>query len=106
MKRISILGSTGSIGVNTLDVVSRHPDRFEVLALAAHSNIDVMVEQGYKFKPKVISLFETSKLNELKARLNGLDIEVVGGQEGSVRVATLPEVDTVVSGNGSLHPVC
>lgn len=98
MKRISILGSTGSIGVNTLDVVKRNPDQFEVLALAAHSNLDIIVEQCYAFKPKIVSLFDTSKLKELKARLNGLGVEVVGGEEGSVRVATLPEVDTVVSG--------
>lgn len=98
MKRISILGSTGSIGVNTLDVVKRNPDQFEVLALAAHSNLDIIVEQCYAFKPKIVSLFDTSKLKELKARLNGLGTEVVGGQEGSVLVATLPEVDTVVSG--------
>jgi len=98
MKRISILGSTGSIGVNTLDVVKRNPDRFEILALAAHSNLDIIVEQCYQFKPKIVSLFDTSKLKELKARLNGLGTEVVGGQEGSVLVATLPEVDTVVSG--------
>lgn len=98
MKRISILGSTGSIGVNTLDVVKRNPDQFEVLALAAHSNLDIIVEQCYAFKPKIVSLFDTSKLKELKARLNGLGVEVIGGEEGSVRVATLPEVDTVVSG--------
>ncbi len=98
MKRISILGSTGSIGVNTLDVVKRNPDRFEVLALAAHSNLDIIVEQCYTFKPKIVSLFDTSKLDELRRRLNGLGVEVVGGEEGSVQVATLPEVDTVVSG--------
>lgn len=98
MKKISILGSTGSIGVNTLDVVERNPEQFEVLGMAAGSNVDVFAEQIRKFHPKVVSIFDTSKVEALKQKLNGLDVEILTGQEGSVKVASIPEVDLVVSG--------
>ena len=98
MKKISILGSTGSIGVNTLDVIASHPDKFEVWALAAGSNVDVLAEQIKKFNPQVVSLFDTSKIPELLEKLNGHKVELVAGEAGSVQVATLPEVDLVVSG--------
>ncbi|MGP0628839.1 1-deoxy-D-xylulose-5-phosphate reductoisomerase [Nitrospina sp. 32_T5] len=98
MKKISILGSTGSIGVNTLDVIERNPDRFQVIALAACSNVDVIAEQARKFRPKLVSLFDTGKVEALRKKLKGLNIEVVEGQAGSIQAATLPEVDMVVSG--------
>ncbi|CCQ90091.1 1-deoxy-D-xylulose-5-phosphate reductoisomerase [Nitrospina gracilis 3/211] len=98
MKKISILGSTGSIGVNTLDVIERNPDRFEVIALAACSNVDVIAEQARKFRPKLVSLFDTGKVGALRKKLQGLNIEVVEGQQGSIQAATLPEADMVVSG--------
>ncbi|TDJ60455.1 MAG: 1-deoxy-D-xylulose-5-phosphate reductoisomerase [Nitrospina sp.] len=98
MKKISILGSTGSIGVNTLDVIARHPDKFEVWALAAGSNVAVLAEQVKKFNPQVVSLFDTTKIPELREKLNGHKVELVAGEAGSVQVATLPEVDLVVSG--------
>lgn len=98
MKKISILGSTGSIGVNTLDVIARHPDKFEVWALAAGSNVAVLAEQVKKFNPQVVSLFDTTKIPELREKLNGYKVELVAGEAGSVQVATLPEVDLVVSG--------
>jgi 1-deoxy-D-xylulose-5-phosphate reductoisomerase len=98
MKKISLLGSTGSIGVNTLDVVERNPESFQVLAMSAGSNVDLFAEQVRKFKPKVASLFDTSKIAILKERVADLDVEVIPGEEGSIAVATLPEVDVVVSG--------
>jgi len=98
MKKISILGSTGSIGVNTLDVIAHHPDKFEVWALAAGSNVAVLAEQVKKFNPQVVSLFDTTKIPELREKLNGHKVELVAGEAGSVQVATLPEVDLVVSG--------
>lgn len=98
MKKISILGSTGSIGVNTLDVIAHHPDKFEVWALAAGSNVAVLAEQVKKFNPQVVSLFDTTKIPELREKLNGYKVELVAGEAGSVQVATLPEVDLVVSG--------
>ena len=61
MKKISLLGSTGSIGVNTLDVVERNPESFQILAMCAGSNVDLFVDQIRKFKPKVVALFDTAK---------------------------------------------
>ena len=98
MKKISLLGSTGSIGVNTLDVVERNPESFQVLAMSAGSNVDLFAEQVRKFKPKVASLFDTKKIATLKERVADLDVEIIPGEEGSIAVATLSEADVVVSG--------
>ena len=98
MKKISLLGSTGSIGVNTLDVVDRNPEKFQVLAMSAGSNVDLFAEQVRKFKPKIASLFDSTKISTLKERVADLDVEIIIGDEGSIAVATLPETDVVVSG--------
>ncbi len=98
MKTLSILGSTGSIGVNTLDVVSRNPDKFQILSLAAGSNVEVLAGQIKQFRPKVVSLFDETKAIELRQLLNGFPVEILTGEAGSVIAATLPEVDLVVSG--------
>jgi 1-deoxy-D-xylulose-5-phosphate reductoisomerase len=98
MKKISLLGSTGSIGVNTLDVVDRNPENFQVLAMSAGSNVDLFAEQVRKFKPKIASLFDSTKISTLKERVADLDVEIIKGDEGSIAVATLPEIDVVVSG--------
>ena len=98
MKKISLLGSTGSIGVNTLDVVERNPENFQILAMSAGSNVDLFAEQIRKFKPKVAALFDTQKIATLKERVVDLDVEILSGEEGVFKVATIPEVDVVVSG--------
>ncbi|MCZ6513853.1 MAG: 1-deoxy-D-xylulose-5-phosphate reductoisomerase [Nitrospinae bacterium] len=98
MKKISILGSTGSIGVNTLDVIDRNPGKFEVWGLAAGSNVEVLAQQTQKFKPKMISLHDASRLGELRQLIGGQKVEIVTGQAGAVQVATLSEIDLVVSG--------
>jgi 1-deoxy-D-xylulose-5-phosphate reductoisomerase len=98
MKKISLLGSTGSIGVNTLDVVDRNPESFQVLAMSAGSNVDLFAEQIRKFKPKIVSLFDSTKISTLKERITDLDVEIIEGNEGPISVATLPEIDVVVSG--------
>lgn len=98
MKKISLLGSTGSIGVNTLDVVERNPESFQIVAMSAGSNVDLLAEQIRKFKPKVATLFDTTKISDLKERVADLDVEIVPGEEGSNTVATLAEADVVVSG--------
>jgi 1-deoxy-D-xylulose-5-phosphate reductoisomerase len=100
MKRIAILGSTGSIGRSTLSVAESYPDRFQIVALAAGSNLEAAFEQAQRWKPRVISMAVEADADELHARLkkNGLGaIEVVHGAAGTVRVATHPEVDFVVS---------
>jgi 1-deoxy-D-xylulose-5-phosphate reductoisomerase len=100
MKRIAILGSTGSIGRSTLSVVESYPDRFQIATLAAGNNVELAFEQAVRWTPRVLSLAREQDAAMLSARLRsaGLhDIEVVHGAAGPVRVATHPEVDFVVS---------
>src|SRR5436309_11757721 len=100
MKRIAILGSTGSIGRSTLSVVESNPERFQVITMAAGSNVEAALEQTLQWKPKVLSLALEQDADVIRKELKaeGLEqIEVVHGQAGSVRVATHPEVDFVVS---------
>jgi len=100
MKRIAILGSTGSIGRSTLSVAESYPDRFEVVALAAGSNVEAAFEQALRWKPRVLSLADEKGAEQVSRKLKarGLgDIEVVHGASGTVRVSTHPEVDFVVS---------
>jgi len=99
-KRIAILGSTGSIGCSTLNVVETYPDRFEVIALAAGSNIDAAYEQARRWKPRILSIASESDAAALRTKLksDGLsEIEIVHGSTGTVKVATHPDVDFVVS---------
>jgi 1-deoxy-D-xylulose-5-phosphate reductoisomerase len=99
-KRIAILGSTGSIGRSTLSVAESYPDRFQIVTLAAGSNLNAAFEQARRWKPRVISMAAEKDANALRARLkkDGLNqIEVVHGAAGTVRVATHAEVDFVVS---------
>jgi len=100
MRRIAILGSTGSIGRSTLSVVESYPERFQVATLAAGNNAEVVFEQAVRWKPKVVSLAEEADAAALRTKLKlaGLgEIEVVHGAAGAVRVATHPDVDFVVS---------
>ena len=100
MKRIAILGSTGSIGRSTLSVAESYPDRFQIVALAAGSNLESAFEQATRWRPRVISMAHEKDADALSARLKkeGLgEIDVVHGPAGTVRVATHPEVDFVVS---------
>jgi 1-deoxy-D-xylulose-5-phosphate reductoisomerase len=100
MKRISILGSTGSIGRSTLSVVESYPERFQITALAAGHNVDAAFEQARQWKPRLISVAAEADAEFLRARLiaAGVDeVEVVHGSAGTVQVATHPETDFVVS---------
>jgi 1-deoxy-D-xylulose-5-phosphate reductoisomerase len=100
MKRIAILGSTGSIGRSTLSVVESYPDRFQVATLAAGNNAELAFEQAVRWKPRVLSLATelSAEIVGSKLRSAGFaEIEVVYGAPGTVRVATHPEVDFVVS---------
>jgi len=94
---LTILGATGTIGVNTLDVVARHPDRFKVVALSGQNQIDKLVEQCRQFRPKYAVVLSPDKAAELKAALAGLEIEVLCGVEALETIASLPEVDTVMA---------
>jgi len=100
MKRVAILGSTGSIGHSTLSVVESYPERFQIVALAAGSNLEAAFEQARRWHPRVISMATEANADTLRSRLKreGLnEIEVVHGAAGTVRVATHSEVDFVVS---------
>src|SRR5215467_12769052 len=100
MKRIAILGSTGSIGRSTLSVIENHHDRFELVTMAAGANTEAALEQARRWKPKVLSLASERNAEKVSAQLKteGLGhIEIVSGQAGTVRVATHKDVDFVVS---------
>src|SRR3954452_18913212 len=100
MKRIAILGSTGSIGRSTLSVVESFPDRFQVVTLASGRNVDLAFEQAQRWRPRVISVAAESHASNLKSRLKSAgitEIEVTHGAAGNVRVAIHPDVDFVVS---------
>jgi 1-deoxy-D-xylulose-5-phosphate reductoisomerase len=95
--RLAILGSTGSIGTQTLDVVAANPDRFEVEVLAAGSNVDLLLAQARKFKPNVVVIHEKTRLAELKTALQNEDVKVYGGEEALAEVVQMDSVDMVLA---------
>lgn len=95
-KKLAILGSTGSIGVSTLDVVAQFPDRFEVVGLAAQRTIDALEAQIHAHRPQVVSVADEAAGQELQRRC-GSDVRVVTGEAGTIEVATHPDVELVVS---------
>src|SRR5690349_11250617 len=99
IRHITILGSTGSIGVNTLDVVARHPDRFRVAALTANTSAKEMLEQCKRFQPRYAVLLEEASADWLRmeVRAAGLATEVLWGVASLEKVASLPEVDIVMA---------
>ncbi|MEJ8546452.1 1-deoxy-D-xylulose-5-phosphate reductoisomerase [Brevibacillus borstelensis] len=97
MKRISLLGSTGSIGKSTLDVVSQHPEEFRVVALAAGSNVDLLVEQIKQFRPELVSVGNALAAKELRGRLGDGRVEILYGEEGLQQTATHPDADFVMT---------
>ena len=100
MRRIAILGSTGSIGRSTLSVAESYPDRFQIIALAAGSNVQAAFEQAVRWKPRVISVARETDADSVRKKLRAQgcgEIEVVHGSAGTVRVSTHPEADFVVS---------
>ena len=97
MKSIVILGSTGSIGTNTLDIVERFPDEFRVVGLTAGNNDEMLAEQVRRFRPKAVAMSTEAAAVRLRERCSGLPTEIVSGQEGLARVASLPDAELVVS---------
>ncbi|NPA49691.1 MAG: 1-deoxy-D-xylulose-5-phosphate reductoisomerase [Thermodesulfobacteria bacterium] len=96
VKKIAVLGSTGSIGRNTLDIVSRFPERFEVVALAAGENIILLAEQAQKFRPRLVSCKNEALARKL-APLLPAETKLLHGKEGAIACATHPEAEIVVS---------
>jgi 1-deoxy-D-xylulose-5-phosphate reductoisomerase len=108
-RQLTILGATGSIGASTLDVVARHPDRFRVTALAAHSQVERMLEHCVRFAPRYAVMVDprSADLLEQRVRAEGLGTRVLAGARALQTVATLPEIDTVMAaivGAAGLEP--
>ena len=99
MRHICILGSTGSIGVNTLDVIRKHPDLFTVRALTAYSNVDLLAKQCLEFKPDLAVVGSALAAQQLEEKLAGatVKIEVLYGSESLITASTLDQVDTVMA---------
>ena len=107
MKRIVVLGSTGSIGVNALKVAQEHPDQFEVVGLAAGRNLELLAEQARAFKPKAVAIQDVSLAGRLQGLLNGSRPKVLAGEQGVVDLAAMDGVDQVVvaiTGAAALQP--
>ncbi len=96
MKRIAVLGSTGSIGTQTLDIVREHQG-LKVIALVAGSNIDLLERQIREFMPELACVYEEEKAKELKLRVKDLPVKILAGMEGIIACATAPEAETVVT---------
>ena len=97
MKRLSILGSTGSIGVSALDVIERHPSDFVVAALAAGRNIDLLSQQIKRFRPSLVSVIDSEYAERLSGLLTDKGTQIVWGEEGYGAVASLTGTDMVIS---------
>ncbi len=107
MKKLALIGSTGSIGVQTLEVAAAHPDRFQVVTLAARRSLDLLVKQARQFRPKLVAILDESLLPDLREALQDLPIEVMGGMAGVIEAARHPESDWLVSslvGMAGLQP--
>ena len=99
IKGVTILGSTGTIGMNTLDVLARHPQRYRVVALTANASVDKLYQQCIEYKPRYAVLVDADAAAELRQRLSaaGADIEVLSGESGLCEAASLPQVDYVMA---------
>jgi 1-deoxy-D-xylulose-5-phosphate reductoisomerase len=97
VKRVSILGSTGTIGAKALAMIDPHPDSFEVVALAARSNIDLLERQIRHFSPRLVAVGTPEAAKTLKGRVADLPVEIEWGVEGLLNVATVPEADIVLA---------
>jgi 1-deoxy-D-xylulose-5-phosphate reductoisomerase len=97
LKKISILGSTGSIGQSTLAVVEQFPDRFKVVALAAGNNVALLEKQVRRFKPSIVSVASERAASDLRSKCSDLKVRISCGVEGLIQVATADEADLTVS---------
>ncbi|BAU13344.1 1-deoxy-d-xylulose 5-phosphate reductoisomerase [Leptolyngbya sp. NIES-3755] len=100
MKAITLLGSTGSIGTQTLDIVSQHPDQFRIVGMAAGRNVELFAQQIRIFRPEIVAICDESKLTELKDAIADLNPQpiILSGEAGIVEVARYGDAESVVSG--------
>ncbi len=104
---LAVLGSTGSIGTQALEVVDAHPDRLRVVALTAQRNVDLLEEQARRYRPPLVCMAEAEAAEELARRLRGTGVEVAAGPEGLLEAAAYPLADTVLNaivGSAGLPP--
>ena len=97
MKNISILGSTGSIGTQALEIVRNYPDKFRVLTIAANKNIELAEKQAREFKPEMVCMYDEECANTLRIKLNDTDIKVVAGMDGLIECSTYNGLDMVIT---------
>lgn len=98
MKKITILGSTGSIGTQTLDVARKNKDKFKIVAISANSSVELLLDQILEFCPKYVAVYEEKSANRLKEMIpENIDIEVLSGMEGLVKICQLEEIDVVLT---------
>ncbi|MBQ6416272.1 MAG: 1-deoxy-D-xylulose-5-phosphate reductoisomerase [Butyrivibrio sp.] len=97
MRKIVLLGSTGSIGTQTLDVVRNNSKELEIVGLAANTRVEMVEKQVREFKPKYVCMFDENAAKDLKQRLSDVDIEVYSGMEGLLEIVSVPEADTVLT---------
>ena len=97
MKKIAVLGSTGSIGTNALRVIESNPDKYRLVALAAGRNIDLLLQQIEKFQPEAVAMIDGDLAERLKSRLDNTGPAVYYGEDGFIRLATMDRVDIVIS---------
>ncbi|NEP59847.1 MAG: 1-deoxy-D-xylulose-5-phosphate reductoisomerase [Symploca sp. SIO2G7] len=100
MKAITLLGSTGSIGTQTLDIIQQHPDRFRLVGIAAGRNVALLTEQVRQFKPEIVAINDLSKLGDLRAAIADVDPQpqILAGADGIVEVARYGDAEAVVTG--------
>ena len=97
MQRITVLGATGTIGINTLDVIARHPERFSVFALTGHRQVDRLAEQCRQFRPQVAVVADAAAAGQLARQLSGMKVEILHGEAALALVAASGSVDAVMS---------
>ncbi|MCS7053389.1 MAG: 1-deoxy-D-xylulose-5-phosphate reductoisomerase [Ignavibacterium sp.] len=95
MKKVLILGSTGSIGVNSLNVIREHPDKFQVVGITTNSNIELLEQQINEFNPKIVAVKDVSQAKALKKRLNS-SIEILSGEDGIINAALNSDYDILI----------
>ena len=100
MKAITLLGSTGSIGTQTLDILEHHPDQFRLVGIAAGNNVDLLAQQVRQFRPEIVAICNAERVGELREALAGLDPmpQILAGEEGIVEVARYGDAEAVVTG--------
>ena len=111
MQKFSLLGSTGSIGTQSLEIIQEHPEQFELVALGAGSNIELLADQIRQFQPSLVSLNDGSKVQQLKELIKDVkkQPDIMTGQQGAIAVAEHPDADAVITGIvgcAGLQPTC